>query len=401
MTSDYANKAVWIIGASSGIGRALAVELSRRGAALILSARDEDALQKLNGELGGKHAVFRTDVTDPASIEAAVTTLPARLDSVIFLAGQYKPMKLDALDMKVTGEIVAANMSGAFNLIHAILPKMLQQGRGQIALCASVTGYRGLPNSQPYSATKAGMINLAESLRAETRKRGLDVRVIDPGFVRTRLTDQNDFKMPFIIEPEGRRTCHCRWPGWQTLRHQFSQAAGDPSQIAQATSPMALLWIGQRMKFVSGLWPLLLTFLATACAQLGVTAANLPTHFDGVTITRDIAFGPDDWEKLDIYDVTGTDTARPKDVVVFYYGGRWETGKKRGLPLCRRGARQAGLHRRHPRLPQISAGALPRLRAGRGQIAGLDVAAYRPVRRQRRPAARVGPFGGARILRRC
>jgi short-subunit dehydrogenase len=91
-------------------------------------------------------------------------------------------------------------LNGAFNAVHAVLPILKSQAHGQFVLCGSVAGYCGLPNGQPYSATKAGVINLAESLRAEEGH--LDIKVINPGFVRTPLTDKNNFKMPMMIEPE-------------------------------------------------------------------------------------------------------------------------------------------------------------------------------------------------------
>lgn len=199
----YADKHVWIIGASSGIGYALAVELAAQGGTLALSARSKDKLNALNGELGGRHAVLPLDVADTQAFEAAAKAVQGafpRLDSVIFMAAIYNPASLENLNVKDVRQTVDINLNGAFNAVHAVLPMLKKQGGGQFALCASVVGYRGLPNAQPYSATKAAMINLAESLRIE--ERGLDIKVINPGFVRTPLTDKNDFRMPMIIEPK-------------------------------------------------------------------------------------------------------------------------------------------------------------------------------------------------------
>lgn len=205
MNNPYKDQIVWIIGASSGIGCALARELSARGAILALSARRKDELEKLNSELGDHHKVFVLDTTDAAiTIRAAQAIRAAfgRIDRVIFLAAAYAPMKMDALDIVATKGIVDINLTGAFNLVHAVLPILKTQPvKGQLALCGSVAGYIGLPLGQPYSATKAAIINLAESLHAECND-NVDIKLISPGFVRTPLTDKNDFTMPAIIEPE-------------------------------------------------------------------------------------------------------------------------------------------------------------------------------------------------------
>lgn len=202
--SDYQKQVVWIIGASTGIGNALAHELAGRGAILALSARGGDKLEQLRLQLGDAHRVFPLDVTDAASCGHTIHEIMSafgRLDRVIFLAAAYKPMKITALDLDETRKIIEVNLLGAFNFLHAALPVFESQGRGQIALCGSVAGYTGLPDGQPYSATKAGIMNLAESLRAELPV-SIDVRLISPGFVKTPLTDKNDFAMPMIITPD-------------------------------------------------------------------------------------------------------------------------------------------------------------------------------------------------------
>lgn len=202
---DYKGKNIWLVGASSGIGRSLALELSWRGATLALSARQAAKLEEINRETGGLHHIVPCDVADAQSVATAadkVMHVFPRIDSVVFLAGTYTPMRLEALDLVVCRDIIATNLMGALHVLHSILPRLLAQKSGQIALCASVAGYRGLPNAQPYSATKAGLINLAESLRAEVEKQGIDVRIINPGFVRTPMTDKNVFPMPLMIEPE-------------------------------------------------------------------------------------------------------------------------------------------------------------------------------------------------------
>lgn len=203
--NDYKGQFVWIIGASSGIGLALAQELSARGAILALTARRKPELEKLKADLGEHHKVFALDLTDArATLRTAQAICAAfgRIDRVIFLAAAYAPMKMDSLDITLVKGIVDINLTGAFNLAHAVLPIFkTQKSRGQFALCGSVAGYIGLPGGQPYSATKAAIINLAETLYAECGNT-LDIKLISPGFVRTQLTDKNNFHMPMIIEPE-------------------------------------------------------------------------------------------------------------------------------------------------------------------------------------------------------
>lgn len=205
MKNQYKDQVIWIVGASSGIGRSLARELAKRGAILALTARRKDELVSLQGELGGSHKVFSLDVTEVDTANRTAQAIRAafgRIDRVIFLAAAYAPMTLDALDQAVTRQIIDTNVTGAFNIVHAVISIFKsQKSRGQIALCGSVAGYVGLFGGQPYSATKAAIMNLAESLHAECNG-FCDVKLISPGFVRTALTDKNKFKMPMILEPE-------------------------------------------------------------------------------------------------------------------------------------------------------------------------------------------------------
>lgn len=199
---SFSGKHIWIIGASTGIGAALARTLSKSGATLALSARSGDRLSDLNKELGGKHSVLTLDVSNVETLQEAAQNLQEnwpRIDSVIFMAAIYAPTRLDKLDIKQAHKIVGVNLNGAFNTVHAVLPALLEQKQGQLILCASVAGYRGLPGGQPYSATKAAVLNLAESLRAEQSANGLDIKVINPGFVETPMTDKNEFDMPMMI----------------------------------------------------------------------------------------------------------------------------------------------------------------------------------------------------------
>ena len=201
---DFSGEHIWIIGASSGIGEALATELSNAGATLILSARREEELQIINASLGGNHVVMPLDVGDAEAIERTAheisKTIP-KLDRVIFLAAIYKPANINDRDVEFTQKLVEVNLTGAILTTYAVLPIFEAQSSGQIVLCGSVAAYTGLPGGQPYSATKAGIANFTESLYAEAPDY-IDVKLISPGFVRTRITDKNNFAMPMRIEPE-------------------------------------------------------------------------------------------------------------------------------------------------------------------------------------------------------
>jgi short-subunit dehydrogenase len=169
---------------------------------LILSARSADKLSSLASGLGGQHLVVPVDVSDLDSVNAAADkiALTGPLDRVIMLAALYDPGQVSEIDPKMAAQIVAVNLTGSLYVAQAA-PSVLRQG-GQLALCGSVAGYVGLPQGQIYSATKAGVINLAQSLRSEFEGR-FDVRLISPGFVATRLTDRNDFAMPGLMTPAG------------------------------------------------------------------------------------------------------------------------------------------------------------------------------------------------------
>jgi short-subunit dehydrogenase len=201
----YNNKLIWIIGASSGIGEALSKELALRGSTIFLSARRAQELEKLKRSLSGSgHEIFPLDVCDAEAVIKNANTIHAqfgRIDSIIFLAAAYKPMRLEMLDISDVRQIIETNLLSAFYLLHAVIPLLKTQPYGQIALCGSVAGYIGLPGGQPYSATKAAIINLAESLRSELPQT-IDVKIINPGFVKTGLTAKNNFEMPMIITPE-------------------------------------------------------------------------------------------------------------------------------------------------------------------------------------------------------
>lgn len=201
---DWNGLRVWLVGASSGIGAALAGELAARGARLALSARDAAKLQALApaGAL-----CLPLDATDPAALAAARDRLQAALgglDLVIYLAGDYTPMTADSFDAARAEQMFAVNFLAASRLTAAVLPELRRPRPGPhgIAFVASVAGYRGLPKALAYGPGKAALIHFAECLHLELAPQGTGVWVINPGFVATRLTAQNDFRMPALLTPE-------------------------------------------------------------------------------------------------------------------------------------------------------------------------------------------------------
>lgn len=199
--SDWAGKRYWLIGASQGLGRALAHILSGAGAEVIVSARDAGALNALVATLPGRAQAVPCDVRDLASLSAAADQI-GKIDGMVFLAGVYWPMAATALDGPSLETMGDVNFTGALRAVGVVVPRMVAQKSGHIVLTGSLSGFRGLPGAVGYGASKAGIMSLAESLRVDLRGSGVQVQLVNPGFIRTRLTDKNDFKMPFLMEPE-------------------------------------------------------------------------------------------------------------------------------------------------------------------------------------------------------
>ena len=206
---DLSGKVAWVVGASSGIGAAVARELQSRGALVAISARRQDQLDDVSS---GTMLAVAADVTDAASLTAAASRIRDELgpiDLAVLSAGYWKQMSGNDWDTEVFNRHVQVNLIGMSNSIAAVLPEMLARHSGVIAGISSVAGYRGMTGSQAYGATKAGQINLLESLRIQVARAGVRVITICPGFVRTDLTAVNAFPMPFIIEADsaGRSIC--------------------------------------------------------------------------------------------------------------------------------------------------------------------------------------------------
>ena len=201
MTREWTGKRYWLVGASDGLGAALARVLSRAGAHVILSARREDKLQEIADDLPGPSTVLPVDVSDAESVAKAGEQL-GEVDGVVYLAGLYWPQ---AAQDWVQDEVLAmadVNYMGALRSVGAVLPGMVARDKGHIVITGSLSGFRGLPGAQGYAASKAGVMAFAESLYADLRKTGVQVQLANPGFIRTRLTEKNDFAMPFLMEPE-------------------------------------------------------------------------------------------------------------------------------------------------------------------------------------------------------
>ena len=198
-------KCYWIIGASSGIGKALTFELDKLGHRLIISSRRKEVLHDIHDQLSQSHHIIPIDISDHTSIKTALTVAHStntKIDSIIIMAGAYSPGKIEAMDIKNTKHIIDVNLTGCVNFIQQAITLLKEQTDGQIAVCSSVAAYRGLPNGQIYSATKAALTNFTESLKLELEPYNIDVKLISPGFVRTPLTDKNEFNMPMLIEPD-------------------------------------------------------------------------------------------------------------------------------------------------------------------------------------------------------
>ena len=203
---DWQNKVVMITGASSGIGRALAVALAKRGARLGLVARRKEVLDEVVGEieaLGAKALALPASVQEAAAVQAAADRLRAEFGQVDMLianagiGGSGDPAELKASDY---AEVIEVNAIGAANCVAAVVPDMVAHGGGHLVAISSLAAYRGLPKSAAYCASKAAISAFFESLRLDLRRRKIDVTIIHPGFIKTPLTEGRQADMPWLLE---------------------------------------------------------------------------------------------------------------------------------------------------------------------------------------------------------
>lgn len=203
MTYDF--ESIWIIGASSGIGRAVAEKLARQGIKVAVSARSEDKLKELADAYPDTVTAWPLDVTDIDQLKQRAADIDAHfggLGAMLYCAAAWEPTNVQEIDPDRFAKNIAVNVMGAINVLAVIGPKMEAQGRGRLAIISSVAGYRGLPNAAEYGTTKAALIHLCESLKFKYDASGVVMQVITPGFVDTPLTEKNEFPMPFMISAD-------------------------------------------------------------------------------------------------------------------------------------------------------------------------------------------------------
>ena len=198
---DWRGKRYWLVGASEGLGAKLADKVSRCGAEVILSARTEARLQAVSDALPGRSQVVPVDVADDASVAAAAEAV-GPVDGVVYLAGLYWPMPSTEWNRDQAVQMADVNFTGLMRVLGHVVPTMVERDAGHIVITGSLSGFRGLPGAVGYGASKAATMSAAETLYADLRKTGVQVQLANPGFIRTRLTDKNSFKMPFLMEPE-------------------------------------------------------------------------------------------------------------------------------------------------------------------------------------------------------
>ncbi len=222
---QWKGQQVWLVGASTGIGRATASALHALGAHVVVSARNQSALEQFVGEHPGASAIA-FDATDADATQRAAASLlerHGRIDLTMYCVGHYRAMQATSFDLAEALRHQQVNYVGALNWLAAVLPVLLRQaGRGtpaHLSLVSSVAGYRGLPQSLAYGPTKAALINLAETLYLDLARLGIGVSLINPGFVETPLTAQNRFHMPALLRPE--QAAQAIIQGWQAGRFEI------------------------------------------------------------------------------------------------------------------------------------------------------------------------------------
>lgn len=198
---ELTGKRYWLVGAGDGLGKALAHHMSRAGIEVIVSARSEDKLAALAEELPGKASYQTVDISDDDSVKAAAEAV-GEIDGIVLLAGVYWPFSARDWDADQAVAMADVNFTGFMRVLGQVVPQFVEKDAGHIVITSSLTGFRGLPGSIGYTASKAATMSLAECMYADLRKTGVRVQVANPGFIKTQLTDKNNFNMPFIMEPE-------------------------------------------------------------------------------------------------------------------------------------------------------------------------------------------------------
>ncbi|MFK7763453.1 MAG: SDR family NAD(P)-dependent oxidoreductase [Roseobacter sp.] len=231
---DWHGKKYWLVGASDGLGAALARKLSAAGAHVVVSARSEDKLRAVVESLPGEGSFQTVDVSDDASVVAASKAI-GQLDGVVYLAGVYWPFGAADWDAQQATAMADINFTGLVRVMGRVVPQFVTRDAGHIVITGSLSGFRGLPGSIGYTASKAGTMSLAECMYADLRETGVDVQVSNPGFIKTQLTDKNDFKMPFLMTPE------------EAAEHMFRQMN---STQFKRSFPMVFSWLFRGSQFL-------------------------------------------------------------------------------------------------------------------------------------------------------
>lgn len=216
---NWHGKRYWLVGAGDGLGAALAARLSQAGAHVIISARSEDKLKALVANLPNAGSYQIVDVADDQSVKDAADAVGA-VDGVVFLAGVYWPFGAQDWNADQATAMADVNFTGLVRVMGAVVPGMVQRDAGHIVITGSLSGFRGLPGSIGYTASKAATMSLAECMYADLRKTGVEVQVSNPGFIKTQLTEKNDFKMPFLMTPE------------EAAEHMFQQMSGTKFKVS-------------------------------------------------------------------------------------------------------------------------------------------------------------------------
>ena len=214
---DWRGRRVWLVGASSGIGLACAKALHAAGAQVIVSARDLGTLSEWAATCksqGLPVELLSLDVTDALQVKYVARQVAAggKLDFLLYCAGHYRAQRATEFDLTDMLRHQDVNYNGLLRVLDAVLPMFLQQGAGHISVVSSVAGWRGLPNGLAYGPTKAAVTHVAETLYMDLQDKGIGVSVVNPGFVATPLTAQNNFQMPALLTPE--QAAEAMLAGW-------------------------------------------------------------------------------------------------------------------------------------------------------------------------------------------
>jgi NAD(P)-dependent dehydrogenase (short-subunit alcohol dehydrogenase family) len=234
-------KLVWITGASTGIGREVAMQLAARGVMVAASARSAEKLS----DMGPNVKPYPLDVTDAAAVQKTIDRIESELgaiDMALMAAGAYEPVDLNVFTPEPFRKMMGVNFLGVVNCIASLLPVMRLRKRGRVAWVASVAGYRGLPKAAGYGPSKAALINLAESIAPELALQGVEVSVVNPGFVATPMTSKNDFPMPFIMTPQ------------DAARRTIEGLAAGKFEVAYPTRFVAILKIARVLPYSVYFW---------------------------------------------------------------------------------------------------------------------------------------------------